>query len=57
MKEYIFYPDNVHCPLSCLCSMCINDNDCNIACKTYIQMATECKKDECDKSSLCKLSQ
>jgi hypothetical protein len=41
-----FDPDNLHCPKSCLCPLCKNDIECEIACKYYLQMANECN--DCD---------
>jgi hypothetical protein len=46
-----FQPDKNHCPQSCLCPMCQNDNECEDACEEYKQMAYSCK----DKCVLCKI--
>ena len=49
-----FTPDTHHCPESCLCPICSNDNDCEEVCEEYKQMANDCYKN-CDDSYSCKL--
>jgi hypothetical protein len=41
-----FNPDGNHCPKSCLCPMCKNDNDCDAACEIYLSMVNDCT--ECE---------
>jgi len=36
-----FQPDDFHCPESCLCSICKNDDVCTDACAEYKQMCTD----------------
>ena len=47
LTENWFSPDNLHCPQSCLCPMCVHNEDCETPCNTYITMANDCKEANC----------
>ena len=42
-----FTPDKYHCPESCLCGICQNENECDEACEEYKQMVAGCHGDSC----------
>jgi len=49
-----FDPDNFHCPNSCLCAMCKNDDECETACNEYLRMANGCTDhDNCNFPKRC----